>query len=107
MVGVIATWAIPAIAGIAGPQAAPDSADGSLHGTVTGVFRERSGVLPHALLAVETPAGRRWVQAGEDGRYFLGGLQSGVVTVRVAPSRLRGDRGRGHPRRRRGGARRP
>ncbi|MXW08762.1 MAG: TonB-dependent receptor [Gammaproteobacteria bacterium] len=83
MVGVIATWAIPALAGIAGPQAAPDSADASLHGAVTGVFRERTSVLPHALLAVETPTGRRWVQAGEDGRYLLGGLRSGVVTVRV------------------------
>ncbi|MYC98534.1 MAG: TonB-dependent receptor [Gammaproteobacteria bacterium] len=83
MVGVIATWAIPALAGIAGPQAAPDSADASLHGTVTGVFRERTSVLPHALLAVETPAGRRWVQAGEDGGYSLDGLRPGVVTVRV------------------------
>ncbi|MYK06311.1 MAG: TonB-dependent receptor, partial [Synechococcus sp. SB0670_bin_20] len=83
MVGVIATWAIPALAGIAGPQAAPDSADASLHGTVTGVFRERTSVLPHALLAVETPTGRRWVQAGEDGGYSLDGLRPGVVTVRV------------------------
>ena len=83
MVGVIAIWAIPAFAGIAGPQAAPDTAGASVYGTVSGVFRDRSGALPHALLAVETPAGRRWVQAGEDGRYSLEGLRPGVVTVRV------------------------
>ena len=76
-----AGWASPAIAA---SQAAPDSADASLRGTVTGVFRDRGGVLPHALLAVETSAGRRrWVQAGGDGRYLLEGLRPGVVTVRV------------------------
>ena len=64
-------------------QSASDTAGASVYGTVTGVFRERSGVLPHALLAVETPAGRRWVQAGEDGRYSLDGLGHGVVTIRV------------------------
>ena len=68
---------------VAAPQTAADSADASVHGTVSGVFRERRGLLPHALLAVETPAGRRWVQAGEDGRYSLQGLRPGVVTVRV------------------------
>ena len=78
--------AIPAMAvspAIASPQTAPDGAAATLRGTVTGVFRGRTGVLPHTLLAVETPAGRRWVQADEDGRYFLDGLGSGVVTVRV------------------------
>ncbi|MCY4645644.1 MAG: TonB-dependent receptor [Gammaproteobacteria bacterium] len=64
-------------------QSASDTAGASVYGRVTGVFRGRSGVLPHALLAVETPAGRRWVQAGEDGRYLLGGLGPGVVTMRV------------------------
>ncbi len=84
-----ASRAVPAMAAIAGkpavasPQTAADSADASVYGTVTGVFRDRSGVLPHALLAVETPTGRRWVQAGEDGRYSLEGLRPGVVTVRV------------------------
>lgn len=68
---------------LASPQTAPDSEGATLHGTVTGVFRGRSGALPHALLAVETPRGRRWVQAGEDGGYSLGGLRPGVVTVRV------------------------
>ena len=79
----VAAFAVAVSPALASPQAAPDSADASVNGTVTGVFRGRSGVLPHALLAVETPAGRRWVQAGENGRYFLGGLRSGVVTVRV------------------------
>ena len=79
----VAALAITVSPAFASPQAAPDSADASLHGTVTGVFRERSGVLPHALLAVETPGGRRWVQAGEDGSYSLDGLRPGVVTVRV------------------------
>ncbi len=64
-------------------QSASDTAGASVYGRVTGVFRGRSGVLPHALLAVETPAGRRWVQAGEDGRYSLDGLGHGVVTIRV------------------------
>ncbi|MCY3704604.1 MAG: TonB-dependent receptor [Gammaproteobacteria bacterium] len=80
---LIAAVTIGVSPAVASAQVAPVSADASLHGTVTGVFRERIGVLPHALLAVETPAGRRWVQAGENGRYFLGGLQSGVITVRV------------------------
>jgi len=80
---VFAAFAIAVSPTIASPQAAPDSADASLHGTVTGVFRERIGALPHALLAVETPGGRRWVQAGEDGAYSLDGLRPGVVTVRV------------------------
>ncbi len=89
MVGVIAIWAGLAFAaiavnpGLAAPQTAADSADASVYGTVSGVFRERTGVLPHALLAVEMPSGRRWVQAGEDGRYLLEGLRPGVVTVRV------------------------
>ena len=65
------------------PQTLPGEADASLHGAVTGVFRGRGGSLAHALLAVETPAGRRWAQAGEDGRYSLDGLPPGVVTVRV------------------------
>ena len=77
------SWAIPAIAAIAAPQAVPDTAGASVYGTVTGVFRNRGGALPYALLVVETPAGRRWVQAGADGRYVLGGLGPGVVTVRV------------------------
>lgn len=84
-----ASRAVPAMAAIAGkpavavPQTAPDTTGASLYGAVSGVFRDRSGVLPHALLAVETAAGRRWVQAGEDGRYSLEGLRPGVVAVRV------------------------
>ena len=80
---LIAAVAMRVSPAVASAQIAPDSTDAALHGRVTGVFRERAGVLPYALLAVETPAGRRWVQAGEDGRYSLGGLQSGVVTLRV------------------------
>ena len=65
------------------PQVAAEPAGASLYGTVTGTFRGRSGTLPHVLLVVETLAGRRWVQAGEDGGYLLDGLSSGVVTLRV------------------------
>jgi hypothetical protein len=75
--------AVAAEPAIAVAQTAPDTTGASVYGTVSGVFRERSGLLSHALLAVETLSGRRWVQAGEDGRYSLDGLRPGVVTVRV------------------------
>ena len=80
---VLATTAGPALASVPAPQVSADTAGASVHGTVTGVFRGRGGTLAYALLVVETPAGRRWVQAGADGRYSLGGLGPGVVTVRV------------------------
>ena len=70
-------------AGTVAPQVPTDTAAASVYGTVAGVFGGRSTALAYALLAVETPAGRRWVQAGEDGRYLLDGLPAGVVTVRV------------------------
>ncbi len=80
----------PAAATPAGPlpslpvaQAPADTAGASIHGTVTGVFRDRAGALAHALLVVETEAERRWIQADESGRYFLDGLAPGVVAVRV------------------------
>ena len=73
--------AAPGLAAAA-PQEA-DTAGASVYGTVAGVFRGRTAVLAHTLLVVETPAGRRWVQADEDGSYFLDGLAPGVVTLLV------------------------
>ncbi len=64
-------------------QVSADTSGSSVYGAVTGLFRGRAGALPHALLMVETPAGRRWTQAGEDGRYSLVGLSAGVVILRV------------------------
>ena len=93
-VAALALGGIPSPAAAADPAAGPvpaaaalqapaDTAGASVHGTVTGVFRGRGSTLSYAVLAVETPAGLRWVQADEDGRYLLDGLGSGVVTVRV------------------------
>ena len=80
-------WALPSsvnpFAGPVVPQVPADTAGASVYGTVAGVFRGRTTVLAHTLLVVETPAGRRWVQAAEDGSYFLDGLAPGVVTLRV------------------------
>ena len=80
---LLAATASPALASVPAPQVPADTADASVYGTVTGVFRGRGRTLPYALLVVETPAGRRWAQAGAEGRYSLGGLGPGVVTVRV------------------------
>ena len=72
----------PVVAATA-PQAPADKAGASVHGTVTGLFRGEESTLSYALLAVETPAGPRWVQADEDGRYLLDGLGPGAITVQV------------------------
>ena len=77
-----AVAAVPSTAAVP-LRSAQGTGGASVYGTVTGDFRGRSGVLAHALLVVETPVGRRWVQAGEDGRYSLAGLEPGQVTVRV------------------------
>ena len=88
VIGLPASGGTPSPAGLPlppfpAPQVSTETVGASVYGTVTGTFRGRSGPLPHVLLVVDTPAGRRWVQAGEDGGYLLNGLSPGVVTLRV------------------------